>query len=121
MNNKAIFLLLLPLLLLPLYASASALVGGWRPLSDVNNPHVVEVGKFSVSEYNRQSKSGLKFVSVVSGESQVVAGTKYRLIVAVNDGVEIANDGGASKNYEAIVWDQPWLKSMNLTSFKPAI
>ncbi|KAJ0240571.1 Cysteine proteinase inhibitor 5 [Hirschfeldia incana] len=121
MNNKAIFLLLLPLVLLPLYASASARLGGWRPLSDVNDPHVVEIGEFSVSEYNKQSKSGLKFVSVVSGESQVVSGTNYRLIVAVNGGVEIANADGASKNYEAIVWEQPWLKSRNLTSFKPAI
>ncbi|KAL0889378.1 hypothetical protein Bca101_013361 [Brassica carinata] len=101
MKNKAIFLLLLSLVLLPLYASASPLVGGWRPLKDVNDPHVVEIGEFSVTEYNKQSKSGLKFMSVVSGESQVVAGIKYRLIVAVNDGVEIAK-AGASKNYEAI-------------------
>ncbi|KAJ4901396.1 Cysteine proteinase inhibitor 5 [Raphanus sativus] len=120
MNNKAIFLLFLSLVLLPLYASASPFVGGWRPLRNVSDPHVVEIGEFAVSEYNKQSKSGLKFVSVVSGDSQVVAGTNYRLIVAVNDGVKIAN-AGASKNYEAIVWEQPWLKSKNLTSFKPAM
>ncbi|XP_013695374.2 LOW QUALITY PROTEIN: cysteine proteinase inhibitor 5 [Brassica napus] len=120
MNNKATSILLLSLVLLPLYASASPRVGGWRPLSDVNDPHVVEIGRFSVSEYNMQSKSGLKFVAVVSGETQVVAGMNYRLIVAVNDGVKIAG-AGASKNYEAIVWERAWLKSMNLTSFKPAL
>ncbi|CAH8388825.1 unnamed protein product [Eruca vesicaria subsp. sativa] len=120
MINKAIFLLLISLVLLPLHALAVPLLGGWRPLRDVKDPHVIAVGEFSVSEYNKKSKSELKFVSVVSGESQVVAGTNYRLIVAVNDGVEITG-GGESKNYEAIVWDRPWLKTMNLTSFKPSI
>ncbi|KAL0692847.1 hypothetical protein Bca4012_060027 [Brassica carinata] len=116
MNNKAFFLLLPSLLLLPLYASAVALVGGWSPISDVKDPHVIEMGVFAVSEYDKQSKSGLKFVTVVSGEFQVVAGTNYRLIVTVDGGVGIA-----SKKYEATVWEQSWLKEMNLTSFKPTV
>ncbi|VVB08268.1 unnamed protein product [Arabis nemorensis] len=112
-SNNAIFLLLLSVVLLPLYASAAARVGGWSPITDVKDPHVVEIGEFAVSEYDKQSKSELKFVTVVRGETQVVAGTNYRLTVT-------ANDGGKSKNYEALVWEKPWLKSMNLTSFKPA-
>ncbi|XP_006281295.2 cysteine proteinase inhibitor 5 [Capsella rubella] len=114
MNNnssKIIFLLLLSLVVV--YASAAARVGGWSPISDVKDPHVVEIGEFAVTEYDKQSKSGLKFETVVSGESQVVSGTNYRLIVAVNE-------GGASKNYEALVWDKPWLKFRILNSFKPA-
>ncbi|KAF8117122.1 hypothetical protein N665_0012s0127 [Sinapis alba] len=121
MNNKAFFLLLLLfLILLPLYAFAVVRVSGWSPISNVNDPHVVEIGVFAVSEYDKQSKSGLKFVTVVSGQSQVVAGTNYRLIVTVDGGVGVA-DAGASKKYEAIVWEKPWLKSMNLTSFKPTV
>lgn len=116
MNNKAIFLLLLSLVLL--HASAAAPTGRWTPISNVKDPHVVGVGKFAVSEYDMESKSELKFVAVVSGESKVVAGISYRLIVAVNDGVA---GPGASKNYEAIVWEKEWLKSMNLTSFKPVV
>ncbi|KFK41155.1 hypothetical protein AALP_AA2G092800 [Arabis alpina] len=113
-NNKAIFfLLLLSVFLLSLYASSAARVGGWSPITDVKDPHVVQIGEFAVSEYDKRSKSGLKFETVVRGETQVVAGTNYRLRVT-------ANDGGESKNYEAIVWEKPWLKSMNLTSFKPA-
>ncbi|CAH8388718.1 unnamed protein product [Eruca vesicaria subsp. sativa] len=84
MNNKA-FLLLLSLVL-PLYVIAVARVGGWSPISDVTDPLVVEIGVFAVSEYNKQSKSGLKFVTVVSGESQVVAGTNYRLLLTVDGG-----------------------------------
>ncbi|KAL1214016.1 Cysteine proteinase inhibitor 5 [Cardamine amara subsp. amara] len=115
MNNKIIFLLLLSLVvLLPLYASAAARVGGWSPISDVKDPHVVEIGEYAVSQYNYRSKAGLKFETVVRGETQVVAGTNYRLTVAANDG------GGASKNYEAIVWEKPWMKFRNLTSFEPA-
>lgn len=113
MNSRAIFLLLLSF-----HASAMLPAGKWSPISNVKDPHVVEVGKFAVSEYDMESKSELKFVAVVSGESKVVAGTNYRLIVAVNDGVA---GPGASKNYEAIVWEKQWLKSMNLTSFKPVV
>lgn len=112
--NKVIFLLTLSLVLLPLHVLVVAL-GSWSPISDVKDPHIVEIGEFAVSEYNKQSKSGLKFVAVVSGESQTVSGVKYRLVVAANDG-----SAGPSKNYEAIVVEKPWLKSMNLTSFKPA-
>ncbi|RID45254.1 hypothetical protein BRARA_I01996 [Brassica rapa] len=118
MNSRAIFLLLL-LLLLSFHASAMLPAGRWSPISNVKDPHVVEVGKFAVSEYDMESKSELKFVAVVSGESKVVAGTNYRLIVAVN--ACVAAGPGASKNYEAIVWEKQWLKSMNLTSFKPVV
>ncbi|CAN8267110.1 unnamed protein product [Cochlearia groenlandica] len=113
MNNKLISLLFLSLIL---HAFSAARVGGWTPITDVKDPHVVEIGEFAVSEHNKQSKSSaLKFAAVVSGETQVVSGTNYRLVVAANDG----GDDGASKNYEAIVWEKPWLKTMNLTSFKP--
>ncbi|EOA28712.1 hypothetical protein CARUB_v10024940mg [Capsella rubella] len=113
--NKVFFLLLVSLVLLPLHVTVLAAIGSWTPISDVKDPHIVEIGEFAVSEYNKQSKSGLKYVKVVSGESQVVSGVNYRLLVAANDEV-----GGPSKNYEAVVFEKHWLKSMNLTSFKPA-
>lgn len=122
MNSKTNFflLLLLSLVLFPLYAFAAARVSGWRPISNVKDPHVVEIGEFAVSEYDKQIKFGLKFVAVVSGESQVVAGANYRLIVTVDGGLRVA-EADASKKYEAIVWEKPWIKSMNLTSFKPFV
>ncbi|WZZ14223.1 hypothetical protein YC2023_107312 [Brassica napus] len=120
MNNKTTFIVFLSLALCSLYVSQAARTGGWSPISDVKSAHIVEIGEFAVSEYNKQSKSGLKFVEVVSGESQIVAGMNYRLILAANEGVAIAGNG-ESKKYEAVVWEKPWLKSMNLTSFKPAI
>ncbi|KAI6704628.1 hypothetical protein NL676_007590 [Syzygium grande] len=38
---------------------------------------------------------------VVKGETQVVSGTNYRLVVEVKDGAN-------TKNFEALVFDQPW-------------
>uniref|UniRef100_A0A7N2R5F4 Cystatin domain-containing protein n=1 Tax=Quercus lobata TaxID=97700 RepID=A0A7N2R5F4_QUELO len=55
--------------------------GGWFQINITEPPHVKEIGEYAVEEYN-ESKSQLKFVSVVNGEAQVVAGVNYRLIVA---------------------------------------
>ncbi|XP_044496529.1 cysteine proteinase inhibitor 5-like [Mangifera indica] len=104
--------LFLSVLLLPLLAAAAVLLGGWSPIEDPKDQHVVEIGQFAVSEYNKQSKAQLKFEQVVKGETQVVSGTNYRLVVA-------AKDGSATNNYEAVVWEKPWLHYKNLTSFKP--
>jgi hypothetical protein len=102
-------------LFLPLLASTfcgrGPLAGGWQPIKNVNDPHVKEIGEFAVAEYNKSSKTNLKFVLVVKGETQVVAGTNYRLDVA-------AKDGAVTKYYEAVVWEKPWENFRSLTSFK---
>ncbi|KAJ8770437.1 hypothetical protein K2173_017928 [Erythroxylum novogranatense] len=103
---------LFSLLFLAGVASIAALVGGWKPIANVNDSHVQEIGKYAVSEYNKRSKADLKFKGVVKGESQVVSGIKYRLVVAVKDAT-------ATKNYEAVVWEKAWLNYRNLTSFEP--
>ncbi|CAN6828649.1 hypothetical protein HID58_060358 [Brassica napus] len=110
--NKAIFLSLLSILLLPLHTFASERVGDWGPIKDLKDPHVIKIGQFAVNKYNIQSKSGLKFVNVVRGEFQVVSGVNYRFVVEADDG-----SNSTYKMYEAVVWEQLWMKSMNLTSF----
>ena len=92
-------------------ARPAVLVGGWRPIENVSDPHVQEIGKFAVTEHNKKATASLKFQSVVSGETQVVAGTNYRLVIA-------AADGGASNKYEAVVWEKSWMDFRSLTSFK---
>ena len=87
------------------------LAGGWRPIKDVNDPHVKEIGQYAISEHNKKAKSDLQFDHVVRGESQVVAGINYRLVIA-------AKDGSVSNNYEAVVWEKAWEGYRNLTSFK---
>ncbi|KAK8664922.1 hypothetical protein V6N13_084691 [Hibiscus sabdariffa] len=106
--------LLLPLLLLPLIISdvvEGSLAGRWEPIKDISDPHVTEIAEFAVDEYNKRVNTGLKLVVVVSGESQVVSGMNYRLILT-------ATDGTATKAYKAIVWENALLKK-ELTSFEP--
>lgn len=105
------FSLLSGLLFFAAVASA-ALLGGWKPIKDLNDPHIVEIGKFAVDEYNQRSKADLKLVKLEKGEQQVVSGMNYRLILE-------AKDGQASKKYQAVVWEKPGGKSRNLTSFVP--
>ncbi|XP_054778878.1 cysteine proteinase inhibitor 5 [Prosopis cineraria] len=111
-------LVLLSLFFLPLCAVAEGsrgpLLGGWTPIKDIEDPHVTEIAKFAVSEYDKRSGAALKLEKVLKGETQVVAGTNYRLVLAAKDG-----SSSASKNYEAVVWEKPWEHFMNLTSFKP--
>ncbi|XP_019052721.1 PREDICTED: cysteine proteinase inhibitor 1-like [Nelumbo nucifera] len=89
----------------------SLIPGGWQPIKDVRDAHVKEIAQFAVTEHNKEAKTNLKFQKVIRGESQVVAGTNYRLILA-------AKDGRASSKYEAVVWEKPWESFRNLTSFK---
>ncbi|XP_011654999.2 cysteine proteinase inhibitor 5 [Cucumis sativus] len=114
-SRSASPLLLLLLLLLPLIAAArkGSMLGGWSKIPDLKDPHVEEIGKFAVAEYNKQSKGvAIEFKSVVSGETQVVAGTNYRLLID-------AKRGESMSKYEAIVWEKPWENFKKLTSFKP--
>lgn len=102
-------------LLLPFIAVAArskALVGGWGPIENLEDPHVKGIAEFAVSEYNKQSKAELKLVKVVKGESQVVSGTNYRLVIAVKNGAK-------SERYQAVVWEKTWENFKKLTSFDP--
>ncbi|CAN4095965.1 unnamed protein product [Withania somnifera] len=91
----------------------SGLLGGWSPITNTKDRQVVEIGKFAVDQYNEKSKSKLVFKKVVKGETQVVAGTNFRLVIAAKDG-----GYGSSSKYLAVVWDKPWENYRNLTSFK---
>ncbi|KAL5097491.1 hypothetical protein RYX36_001818 [Vicia faba] len=93
--------------------SEAARTGGWTPIKNINDPYVKEIAEFALTEHGKQSGEKLSLVKVVSGESQVVAGTNYRLVLAAKDG------SAATKNYEAQVWDKPFAHFRNLTSFKP--
>ena len=112
------YLILLSLLV---FASVSALaaarlggiVGGWTPIKDIkNDPHVAEIAEYAVTEYDKRSGANLKLVKVVKGETQVVAGINYRLVLK-------AKDGSKTTDYEAVVWEKAWEHFRNLTSFTP--
>lgn len=64
------------------------LVGGWKSKEDLSKPHVTEIGRFAVmsTKKKKQSKNEFKFKSVEKGETKMVSGTNYRLILVVKDG-----------------------------------
>ncbi|KAK1285062.1 Cysteine proteinase inhibitor 5 [Acorus calamus] len=103
-----LLLLLLPLLLL----THASLNGEWKLIEDVNDPHVREIGLYAVTENNKRTGDHISLDRVLSGESQVVAGINYRLLISVNQ------DGASAVKYRAVVWEKEWEGFRNLTSFK---
>ncbi|KAK8501476.1 hypothetical protein V6N13_096963 [Hibiscus sabdariffa] len=103
--------LLLSLIFLPLIISVTEVsaVGGWKPIKDINDPHVVEIAEFAVDEYNKKGNTGLKLVTVMRGETQVISGTNYLLILKTTNGT-------ATKTYQAVVWEDA-LKNKKLFRF----
>ncbi|XP_066385174.1 cysteine proteinase inhibitor 8-like [Miscanthus floridulus] len=98
-------------------ASASEepqIVGGWKSIKNVNDPHIQELGRWAVSEYDTAASDSLVFSKVVSGEEQVVAGTNYKLIIEATKGA------GKNATYGAAVYEKEWTKTRQLLSFAPA-
>lgn len=115
--NRVCLFLVVAVASLPLFAAGAdrkdSLVGGWTPIKNLSDPHVQEIAQFAVSEYNKQAKKELKYEAVNKGESQVVAGTNYRLTLNVRDGT-------STLAFEAVVWEKPWQHFRKLVSFKKA-
>ncbi|KAI6704644.1 hypothetical protein NL676_007606 [Syzygium grande] len=75
---------------------------------------LLQVSAMGPPIHNDKAKTGLVLEKVVRGETQVMSGTNYRLVIQVKDGAE-------TKSYEAIVFDKPWDYVRRLTSFKPLL
>ena len=116
MPNRGLFLLLSLVAVAATTASAAlgggGRVGGYSPIENLNDQHLVEIAQFAVDQYNKQNGAHLQLVKIVKAEQQVVSGMNYRLVIE-------AKDGGAERNYQAIVYEKPWQKIRQLTSFKP--
>ncbi|KAF6161923.1 hypothetical protein GIB67_014125 [Kingdonia uniflora] len=92
-------------------SQTKGILGGWKPIKDVNDPHIQEIAKFAITEHNSQAKSEFKFQSVIKGESQVVSGINYHLNIS-------AKLTGVSSEYEVVVWEKNWAGIKKLTSFR---
>ncbi|XP_038897049.1 cysteine proteinase inhibitor 5-like [Benincasa hispida] len=90
-------------------------LGRWEPIENIEDPYVQEMGRFSVMEHNKQTGANLKFIRVVNGEKQVVAGINYRLRI------EARNEMNLVWTYEAMVNDRPWEKKWKLIYFVPLL
>ncbi|WOL17621.1 hypothetical protein Cni_G26414 [Canna indica] len=79
------------------------IAGGWATVQDLKDPHILEIAKFAVSEYNQRNKTNLTLSQLVAAQKQVVDGTKYRLKLQVKD-----NSGGSPATCAAVVLEKPW-------------
>ncbi|CAL0301102.1 unnamed protein product [Lupinus luteus] len=53
--------------------AASAIIGGWTPIKNINDPHVKEIANFAVTEHNKQSRDKLKLGSISKEFSNLVS------------------------------------------------
>ncbi|KAK9715070.1 hypothetical protein RND81_06G141200 [Saponaria officinalis] len=114
MNTRSLFIVLALLAVTSTaYAAVGkrgSFVGGYTPIKDLHSAQVQEIAKYAVTEYNKKSGTSLVYVKTVKGESQVVSGANYRLVIS-------AKDGGAVRNYMAVVYEKSWAHYRSLTSF----
>ncbi|XP_058746721.1 cysteine proteinase inhibitor 1-like [Vicia villosa] len=84
--------------------------GGWSPIENIKDPHVLEIAQFAVTAQQKLSGVKLSLVEVISGETQVIAGINFRLVLT-------AQDGSVTKKYQAQVVEKD-NHAKSLTSFK---
>ncbi|CAL9233453.1 unnamed protein product [Arabidopsis halleri] len=87
--------------------------GGWFPIEDIKDPSIDVIAKFAITKNNKENNLALKLQTVVSGESQAVRGTIFRLIIDVSE-----EDDEDSKTYEAEVYEQLWLDNPLYKGYK---
>ncbi|KAL6190151.1 hypothetical protein ACLB2K_036550 [Fragaria x ananassa] len=67
-------------------AEEEELLAGMGPQRvNINDAHLKEIAEFAVSEFNKESLKSFVFQKVVSGISQLVAGSSYTLVIANSD------------------------------------
>ncbi|CAI7750378.1 unnamed protein product [Closterium sp. NIES-54] len=65
---------------IPSAAAATSRAGGWSTVKDAaSDQHVADLANFAVDAYNKKQNTRLRFISVLSAKSQVVAGTKWSI------------------------------------------
>ncbi|XP_075499356.1 cysteine proteinase inhibitor 5-like [Primulina tabacum] len=114
MAPKCFSLLVITFSILLSSSSIKASFAGWQAISNLTDPKVVEIGKFAVKEHNKRVNALLRFESIVKGETQIVNGINYRLIISATDALAT----NAESNYRVVVWDKPWKKERRLISFE---
>ncbi|KAK8575483.1 hypothetical protein V6N13_033278 [Hibiscus sabdariffa] len=102
LQNPLFLFFLVSLVSFPLIFSEARelnVAGEWTPIQNIDDPHVKEIAEFAVSEYFQHEKTMFKLVEVIRGQTQVASGTKYWLLLLVDEMMSM-------ENYEAIVWEK---------------
>ncbi|CAM0871890.1 unnamed protein product [Alopecurus aequalis] len=113
-----LFLLIAGATVLDAAAMPSAtLIGNWQPITNITDPDVQVLGKWTVTKHTMLENDGLKFSKVVSGQMRIVdGGEDYQL------DVDVLQLSGKDAMYKAIVFERDWstTTSRKLAYFEPA-
>ncbi|MED6194256.1 hypothetical protein PIB30_026768 [Stylosanthes scabra] len=90
---------------------STKIIGGWNKIEDLSTPEVTEIANFAVNE----GSVGLKLEKVLHGQSQVVDGFQFLLVLSAKGGEEV---GEKSDKYLAVVY-QPATAEKKLIFFAP--
>ncbi|KAM4772292.1 cystatin-like isoform 1-T2 [Rhinophrynus dorsalis] len=103
MTAKLCLCLAVALPLLFVFVCGDMLVGGWKD-ADPNSPEVQKAASFAVKKYNQMSNDVHVFVSksIVSAQTQVVAGIKFRLNMEIGRTQCRKNGGDNMENCDLI-------------------
>ncbi|KAK6919161.1 Cystatin domain [Dillenia turbinata] len=108
-------ILALVLVSLVLVDGTSALFGGFQPIKNLEDPHIIEIAEFAVKEMSKNIQTRiLKLKSIDQGRYQVVAGTTYQLHISTTN----IPDVGSTK-YEVVVFEKLGSHDKRLVSYKP--
>ncbi|KAK9069760.1 hypothetical protein SSX86_010156 [Deinandra increscens subsp. villosa] len=85
--------------------------GRWKPMLNITNPWVVDIGKFAVHEHNKQDHASIKFVKLLKGEQVEAIGTFYNLTIKTTN-------GSVDTTCWTLVCDDPFVQVRRLVLFK---
>lgn len=112
--------LLLPLMLLAA-TPPPAIPGGLKriPKENIGDPRLKLMAEFAVSMYNLRTHKKLVVERVIRGETQMVEGQNYQLVVLAKDGsLPNSTAGFNHAHYELSVCEQSWKDLWKLNSFR---
>ncbi|CAL9062905.1 unnamed protein product [Musa banksii] len=69
----------------------------------------------AISDHKQETNEHLTWDKVVKGETQLVSGLQYKLLVMTKNEMDV------SARYEAVVWEKEWMNFRKLVSFNPVI
>ncbi|KAM0991075.1 hypothetical protein ACFX13_009631 [Malus domestica] len=94
-------LALLAILLSHVYSQG---IYGFVPIRSTEDPYVIELAEFAVSEYNKKTTDKLAFERVVRGKYTMGAPSYYVLVLAAKN---VSSPNIRSSNYEAALVNGP--------------
>ncbi|CAK8579049.1 unnamed protein product [Lathyrus sativus] len=104
MKFQYVFLLFVVLMTSTIGVKNQVIASVWNPIQNVNDPHVIDIAKYALTEHFKRSKLYLTFDKVISGETKVDVGTTYCLNISATFVI--------SNNYNVVVFENKQFRNL---------